>query len=57
MVTPSSSRTPRPTQRSSDLTEAVQPKSLHLPLYHDGGAVAALFDADTAITSVDITRA
>jgi len=41
----------------ANLTEAVQPKSLHLPLYYDGGAVAALFDADTAVTSVDITRA
>jgi predicted molibdopterin-dependent oxidoreductase YjgC len=39
------------------LTEAVQPKSLHLPLYFDAGAVAALFDADTPTTAVEIARA
>jgi predicted molibdopterin-dependent oxidoreductase YjgC len=41
----------------ASLTEAVQPGSIFIPIYHDAGAVAALFDADTAVTSVDITRA
>ena len=41
----------------ASITEAVQPKSLHLPLYYDGGAVAALFDADAPVTVVEVARA
>ncbi len=39
------------------LTAAVQQKALHLPLYHDGGAVSALFDGDSPVTTVEIARA
>jgi predicted molibdopterin-dependent oxidoreductase YjgC len=35
----------------------VQPKTLFLPLYYDGGAVTALFPADSRITEVDVARA
>ena len=37
--------------------EAVQPKMLYLPLYYDGGAVTALFDADAAVAQVEVSRA
>jgi formate dehydrogenase major subunit len=37
------------------LTEAVQRRSLYLPLYHDGGAVSALFDAGAAAAAVEVT--
>jgi hypothetical protein len=39
------------------ITEAVQPKMLYLPLYYDGGAVTALFDADAAVAQVEVSRA
>ena len=38
------------------ITNAVAPKALHLPIYHDAGAVLALFDANTAVTTVDVSR-
>ena len=41
----------------ANITEAVQPKSLHLPLYYDGGAVSALFDGDTPVTVVEVAPA
>jgi predicted molibdopterin-dependent oxidoreductase YjgC len=41
----------------ASLTEAVQSKSLHLPLYYDGGAVAALFDAASPVTTVEVAPA
>ncbi|MEX0682312.1 MAG: molybdopterin-dependent oxidoreductase [Dehalococcoidia bacterium] len=40
-----------------NVTARVQPKMLYLPLYYDGGAVTALFDADSPIASVDVFRA
>ncbi|HEY5625104.1 MAG TPA: molybdopterin dinucleotide binding domain-containing protein, partial [Dehalococcoidia bacterium] len=39
------------------VTAAVQPKMLYLPLYYDGGAVSALFDADSPVAQVEVTRA
>ena len=39
------------------ITEAVQPKMLYLPLYYDGGAITALFDADAAVARVEVARA
>ncbi len=41
----------------TDVTEAVQARTVYLPLYYDGGAVAALFDADAAVASVEVSRA
>ena len=38
------------------LTEAVQRGSLFVPIYYDAGAVAALFSADDAVTTVEIAR-
>jgi hypothetical protein len=40
----------------AQLTDAVQPKMLYLPLYYDGAAVAALFDADSPVASVEVAR-
>ena len=39
------------------ITAAVQPKMLYLPLYYDGGAVTALFDADATVAPVEVSRA
>ncbi|MCH7484500.1 MAG: molybdopterin-dependent oxidoreductase [Chloroflexi bacterium] len=39
------------------VTEAVQPKMLYLPLYYDGGAITALFDADAPVAQVEVSRA
>ncbi|HXG36935.1 MAG TPA: molybdopterin-dependent oxidoreductase [Dehalococcoidia bacterium] len=39
------------------LTEAVQPGMLYVPLFHDGGATAALFAEGEAYTSVDVLLA
>ena len=36
------------------LTEAVQPRTLYVPLYYDGGAVAALFEGEQAVALVDV---
>jgi len=36
------------------LTEAVQPRTLYVPLYYDGGAVSALFGDDSAVTRVQV---
>ncbi len=44
-------------QIKATLTEAVQHKMLYLPLYYDGGAVAELFDADTSVSAVDVSKA
>lgn len=38
------------------LTEAVQRKALWIPLYHDGGAAAALFHGDAAVAAVEVAR-
>jgi predicted molibdopterin-dependent oxidoreductase YjgC len=39
------------------LTAAVQPKTLHLPMHYDGGAVSRLFAADAAVAQVELARA
>jgi len=39
------------------LTNAVAAKTLHVPLYYDGGAVASLFDGDSATASVELQAA
>ncbi len=39
------------------ITAAVQPKMLYLPLYYDGGAVSALFGADSPVARVEVRRA
>ena len=39
------------------ITAAVHPKMLYLPLYYDGGAVTALFDADATVAPVEVSRA
>jgi len=39
------------------MTNAVAPKTLYVPLYHDGGAVSQLFDGDGAVASVEIEQA
>ncbi len=36
------------------LTNAVAPKTTHVPLYLDGGAVGVLFEAGAAVASVEI---
>ena len=36
------------------ITEAVQPQTLYVPLYYDGGAVANLFAGDSAATRVQV---
>src|SRR5207249_1387272 len=38
------------------VTNAVAPRTAHVPLYYDGAAVAALFDADAPTANVDIVR-
>jgi predicted molibdopterin-dependent oxidoreductase YjgC len=38
------------------LTAAVQPNTLHVPLYYDGGAVGALFDGDSSVASVEVSH-
>ncbi|HSP54171.1 MAG TPA: molybdopterin-dependent oxidoreductase [Dehalococcoidia bacterium] len=38
------------------VTEAVQPRTVYLPLYYDGGAVTALFEADAAVATVEVSR-
>jgi formate dehydrogenase alpha subunit len=40
-----------------DVTGIVQPKTLFLPLYYDGGAVTALFPADARVAEVEVARA
>jgi len=40
-----------------DISAAVQPKMLYLPLYYDGGAVSALFGADAPVAAVEVSRA
>jgi predicted molibdopterin-dependent oxidoreductase YjgC len=39
------------------VTESVQPGMLYVPLYHDGGAVTALFDEGQAIAAVTASAA
>jgi predicted molibdopterin-dependent oxidoreductase YjgC len=39
------------------MTNAVAPKTLHVPLYYDGGAVAVMFDGDGAVASVEMEPA
>jgi predicted molibdopterin-dependent oxidoreductase YjgC len=39
------------------LTNAVPQKALWAPLYYDGGAVLALFDAGAAVAAVEVARA
>jgi predicted molibdopterin-dependent oxidoreductase YjgC len=39
------------------VTEAVQPRALVASLLHDGGAVAALFDGDEPVATVEVSRA
>jgi len=39
------------------LTPAVQPKAIHVPLYYDGGAVGVLFDGDSPVAFVELSRA
>jgi predicted molibdopterin-dependent oxidoreductase YjgC len=39
------------------ITPAVQPKTLHLPLYYDGGAVGALLDGDAPVAVVEVSHA
>ena len=41
----------------ASLTAAVQPRTLFLALYYDGGAVSRLFGADTPVASVEVSRA
>ncbi|HEU4759089.1 MAG TPA: molybdopterin-dependent oxidoreductase [Dehalococcoidia bacterium] len=36
------------------LTEAVQPRSLYVPLYHDGGAVSTLFGSQGSTARVEV---
>ncbi len=43
-------------QAPVDITAAVQPKMLWLPLYFDGGATGALFEADSPVASVEVTK-
>ncbi len=38
------------------LTNAVAPKTVHVPLYYDGGAVAALFDGGSTAAAVEVSR-
>ena len=38
----------------ASLTEAVQEKSVFVPLYYNGGAVAQLFDGDSAVAEVEV---
>jgi predicted molibdopterin-dependent oxidoreductase YjgC len=40
----------------ADLTAAVQPRMLYLPLYYDGGAVSGLFEGDAPAVSVEVVR-
>ena len=42
-------------QAPVQITAAVQPKMLHLPSYYDGGAPAALFEADSPVASVEVS--
>jgi predicted molibdopterin-dependent oxidoreductase YjgC len=39
------------------VTESVQPGTLYVPLYHEGGAVTALFEDGQAIASVSVSAA
>jgi predicted molibdopterin-dependent oxidoreductase YjgC len=39
------------------LTNAVAVKTVHMPLYYDGGAVSQLFDVDAPVAGVEIARA
>ena len=39
------------------VTAAVQPRTLDRPSYFDGGAPAALFDTDSPVATVEVTRA
>ncbi len=41
---------------SAHLTTSIAQKALYVPLYYDGGAVAALFDSDAAASHVEIAR-
>jgi predicted molibdopterin-dependent oxidoreductase YjgC len=41
----------------ADITAAVQPRTVFLPLYYDGGAVSQLFESDSAVTAVEVSRA
>jgi len=38
------------------VTSSVQPKMLYLPSFYDGGAPATLFDADSHVASVEVSR-
>jgi formate dehydrogenase alpha subunit len=40
-----------------EITAAVQPKMLWIASYYDAGAPAALFDADSPVASVEVSRA
>lgn len=40
-----------------DVIGIVQPKTLFVPLYYDGGAVTALFAADARVAEVDVAKA
>ncbi len=39
------------------ITDGLQPRVLYVPLYHDGGAVTALFQAGQASAPVEVTAA
>ena len=43
-------------QAPVQITAAVQPKMLHLPSYYDAGVPAALFEADSPVASVEVSR-
>jgi predicted molibdopterin-dependent oxidoreductase YjgC len=47
----------RELRTKTHLTNAVAPKTAHIPLYLDGGAPGELFDADSPVATVDISRA
>ena len=40
-----------------NLTEAVQPRMLYLPLYFDGGAVLELLDSEGRVVPVELSKA
>jgi predicted molibdopterin-dependent oxidoreductase YjgC len=44
-------------QARVSITAAVQPKMLWVASYYDGGAVTALFEADSAVAFVEVARA